>query len=1314
MALLTRLLALVTVALLPAIATLVYNEIDYRRTREAEIHEQALHFAYLVSAEQDRIVEGVRSTLVALAQLPQFAAHDGAGCFEQLHKVRSQSPSFESIAAIDADGTLLCDGGTADGVPADLDRRIDMRHVLAAGGFAVDGMIGRDAATPDGAPRLAISYPFRDEAGAVRGVLVAALRLDWLAEQVRPKSLPSNASVTVADRDGHMLVRLPEAERAGDLFPESWRWMITAKKPATKAGFGIDGLPRIIAYLPAAQSPNGLFVSVGIDAGAAFAAIHRATKRGLAVILAGILVSLLAAWFGARHFLRPVGGLMAAVAAWQRGDYQVRAGVRTHSELGRLGEAFDRMAEALGDRERLLEEKAQRARHAAALLTDALESTTDCVFMLDREWRVSYLNRHAERMMAGRGPHLVGTCFWDIFPESRGSIFERNYGRVMEEGQAISFAAYSVALARWVEVNVYPSADGIAVYYRDVSERKRAEEERERLIADLEIERARFSAIVENIPVGLLLAEAGSGRIVTGNRRAEEILRRPMLPVDGDGDGDTGGEVLPAACCIGFRPDGKPLVADEWPLARALRGETVRGDEILYHGEDGAVSWIRMSSAPVRDRNGAIVGGVLALFDIGPEKQAEAALRDSRQRLQLAQDAAGIGTWDWDLRTGDVRWSPEEFKLFGVDPATARPDTAAPDEEAIAGAGIVTGEIFRACLHPDDRRRVDAEFRAAIAMGGLLETEFRVVRSDGVRWMVARGKVVADRADIPVRLIGVNWDVTERRAAETALREMNETLELRVRERTAQLAASEARHRAFFENAPEYLFLLRATRDGTLVYDDVNPAAEQLYAAPRGALLGRTVREVLEPEWAAEIEGYAGECIVTGRRQQALVQRSFPAGPSRLIDLVVAPVPITEGQDRLVIVSGRDVTESKRAEEQLAHAQRLEAVGQLTGGVAHDFNNLLTVVIGNLDFVKTRARDDEKLWRIADNAQRAAERGARLTAQLLAFARKQRLKPETVHVGRAIGDIRELVRRAIGETIKIRITVAQDLWSCHLDAAQFEAAILNLTINARDAMPNGGTLTIRTVNKTVDRDRAKSLGLPPGDYVRVVVSDTGTGMSPEVMQRAFEPFFTTKPVGKGTGLGLSQLYGFIRQSGGTVTIESAFGEGTSVALYLPRTEAGAETGAAAAKTDPSGHTAAAERPALPVGRTVLAVEDEGDVLQVIEASLGALGCRVVTARDGAEALRVLEGGGKIDLLFTDIVMPNGMSGVELARTAQRLHPGIKVLLTTGYARDVQNDGDEYDVIDKPYRRDELVQRVGAIFEPKETAAAPVHAAALVN
>jgi PAS domain S-box-containing protein len=639
----------------------------------------------------------------------------------------------------------------------------------------------------------------------------------------------------------------------------------------------------------------------------------------------------------------------------------------------------------------------------------------------------------------------------------------------------------------------------------------------------------------------------------------------------------------------------------------------------------------------------------------------------------------------------------------------ARQDAAAPDEEAVAGAGIVTTENVRACLHPDDEPRVDAEFRAAIASGGLLETEFRVVRSDGVRWIMARGKVVADEAGRPVRMIGVNWDVTERRTAETALREMNETLELRVRERTAQLAASEARHRAFFENAPEYLFLLRATADGALVYDDVNPAAEQLYAAQRGMLLGRSVREVLAPEWGAEIEGYARECILTGRRQQGLVQRSFPTGTARLIDLVIAPVPIPEGHDPLVIASGRDVTESKRAEEQLAHAQRMEAVGQLTGGVAHDFNNLLTVVIGNLDFIKSRARDDEKLWRIADNAQRAAERGARLTAQLLAFARKQRLKPETVQIGRAIGEIRELVRRAVGETIKIRITVTPELWSCHLDAAQFEAAILNLTLNARDAMPNGGTLTVRAANQTLDRERGKSLGLPPGDYVRVVVSDTGTGMSPEVMQRAFEPFFTTKPVGKGTGLGLSQLYGFVSQSGGTVTIDSAFGRGTSVALYLPRAEAGTEAGgaeepAALAAPDPRPPHAARTAPA--VARTVLAVEDEADVLQVIEASLGALGYRVLTARDGAEALRLLERDGQIDLLFTDVVMPNGMSGVELARMAQQLHPGIKVLLTTGYSRDVQDDTEEYDIIDKPYRRDELVARVGAMFE----AAAPSRSA----
>lgn len=381
-----------------------------------------------------------------------------------------------------------------------------------------------------------------------------------------------------------------------------------------------------------------------------------------------------------------------------------------------------------------------------------------------------------------------------------------------------------------------------------------------------------------------------------------------------------------------------------------------------------------------------------------------------------------------------------------------------------------------------------------------------------------------------------------------------------------------------------------------------------------------------------------------------------------------------------------EMAERQKVETALRQSQQLEAVAQLTGGVAHDFNNLLTVVIGQAESIIMAAEGNERIVRMATAAQRVAERGAQLTSQLLAFSRRQRLRPEAVIVGRVLAEIGDLVRRAVGETITVDIAADPLLWRSLVDSAQFEAAVLNLAVNARDAMPDGGNLTIEAGNRTVTAADAGGLNVGPGEYVRVAVCDTGHGMTPEVLRRSFEPFFTTKDVGKGTGLGLSQIYGFARQSGGTATADSVPGRGTTIALYLPRAMA-----EAAAESAPQ------PRPAPSSGqdRTILIVEDQEEVREVIEASLAELGFRTLSAPDGIAARRILESGQPIDLLLTDIVMPNGVGGVELAQWARRVRQDLKILLISGYARrnQAQPAPDGFPVLEKPFRQAELADAV---------------------
>ncbi|HEX9464516.1 MAG TPA: ATP-binding protein [Alphaproteobacteria bacterium] len=392
-----------------------------------------------------------------------------------------------------------------------------------------------------------------------------------------------------------------------------------------------------------------------------------------------------------------------------------------------------------------------------------------------------------------------------------------------------------------------------------------------------------------------------------------------------------------------------------------------------------------------------------------------------------------------------------------------------------------------------------------------------------------------------------------------------------------------------------------------------------------------------------------------------------------------------------------EVTRRREAESALYQAQKLEAVGQLTGGVAHDFNNLLMVISGNLDLL-SKAVTDERLRRLIGAAQKGATRGQQLTAQLLAFARRQTLRPETSNVNDLVREFDVLAGRLMGEAYEIEFDLSPGAWPCHVDPAQLGSALLNLVLNARDAMPRGGQLAVRTRNVTIDTNEAAKYGPEAtiGDYVLIEVEDTGAGMPPQVVARATEPFFTTKEIGKGTGLGLSQVYGFVRQSGGFLVIQSAPEQGTRVQIYLPR---------AALTQAADGATATLPAPAGT--ETILVVEDDEDVRNLVASLLEGLGYQTFVARNAPEALQFVDGNANtpINLLLTDIVMPGGMSGVDLVREVRQRRPNISVLLTTAYAAAdalVRNSGEDLPILSKPYRQNDLAVKIRGVLDQRHT------------
>jgi PAS domain S-box-containing protein len=389
----------------------------------------------------------------------------------------------------------------------------------------------------------------------------------------------------------------------------------------------------------------------------------------------------------------------------------------------------------------------------------------------------------------------------------------------------------------------------------------------------------------------------------------------------------------------------------------------------------------------------------------------------------------------------------------------------------------------------------------------------------------------------------------------------------------------------------------------------------------------------------------------------------------------------------------RDMTERRVMQEQLHQAQKMEAVGQLTGGVAHDFNNLLTVILGNLDKLSQLLTPDQvRCRRYVDQAMQASERAAGLTQQLLAFARRQPLRPKPVDINRLVGRWSDLIRRTLPEKIAIRVVSEQDVGMASVDANQLESSLLNLAVNARDAMPNGGNLTIETATTEVSESDAQLMELLPGGYVLICISDTGTGMSQEVMQRAFDPFFTTKPLGQGTGLGLSQVFGFVKQSEGHIKIYSRLGHGTTIKIYLPRL-GGAESSADNLAKDP-GQTGR-HRP-----ETILVVEDNDAVRAFTTDTLRDFGFHVMEAVDASEALSILDKNKNVDLLFTDIGLP-GLNGRELAATVQRRYSRVRMLFTSGYAQMPAPEGSEklaeIPLLSKPFTRAQLFQQIAEVL-----------------
>ncbi|MBM0106017.1 PAS domain S-box protein [Steroidobacter sp. S1-65] len=474
-----------------------------------------------------------------------------------------------------------------------------------------------------------------------------------------------------------------------------------------------------------------------------------------------------------------------------------------------------------------------------------------------------------------------------------------------------------------------------------------------------------------------------------------------------------------------------------------------------------------------------------------------------------------------------------------------------------------------------------------------------------------------------------------------------------------------------------------------------NPGAERIKGYSAEEIVGRHFSEFYTPEDRAS--GLPARALAAAEKAGKfegegwrLRKDGTKFWASVLIDALRSPEGELVGFAKIT----RDMTERRLMQEQLHQSQKMEAIGQLTGGVAHDFNNLLTVILGNLDTLAQQLPAEQLRWRRSvEQALRAAERAAGLTQQLLAFARRQPLKPKPVELNRLLASWTDMIRRTLPESISIRRVEDEGAGIVEVDANQLESALLNLVVNARDAMPNGGTLTIETATALLGAEDVKlQPDLRPGSYAVICVTDTGMGMTPEVLERAFDPFFTTKPIGQGTGLGLSQVFGFVKQSGGNLKLYSRPGHGTTIKMYLPQVDDGQERSAQ------QGAVATMNRARK---ETILVVEDNDAVRSFTCDTLRDFGFNVIESVDASEALRILDHNRNVDLLFTDIGLP-GLNGRELAATVQRRYPQLRVLFTSGYAQmpspTTSRSVMDIPLLSKPFTRAQLYERISQSLE----------------
>lgn len=921
-----------------------------------------------------------------------------------------------------------------------------------------------------------------------------------------------------------------------------------------------------------------------------------------------------------------------------------------------------------------------------AFYRQVVDAATDhAIIALSSEGQVTLWNRGAEQLLGWTAQEMIGQHLDRIFPDAEGrTAFAGRMDRARRTGHHADEDWRMTRSGRrfWAsgEMRIIKDEAGKIDGFVKVLRDRTAEHEASLALQRSE-ERSRRAQKAGN--VGVFTLDVASGWM---EPTAEACRIFGLEPSDG----------LPASAFEDIIvPEDREIASN---AQRRGAGDVARDVEYrVRRPSDGAIRIVARRAELEYDAAGKPMRMVGVVQDVTDQRalqtaalESEAQARRDAERVQLALAAGAIiGTWVWDIEADQFTIDEQFAESFGIDPSLGR-------------EGIPLEQII-ATVHPDDKPGLTQAIEDVVARGGAYAHQYRVRRADGrYYWIEANGRV-EQTIEGRTRFPGVLLDIEHRRTLEQD------------RDAAHRLLAT------VLEAVPGVVYA--KDREGRMLMG--NGGTSELLGLPPETFLGRTDLENLEDKAQARaVMANDRRIMDSGEPEQLVEHVALPDGThavwlsqkaplrdeaGQVVGLVGASVNITdrvraeselrELNQTLEQRIADAVAEREQAEEALRQGQKMEAIGQLTGGIAHDFNNLLSIIMGSVELairaVGKAEAPDPRVQKMLGNAMTGANRAAALTQRLLAFSRRQPLAPRPTSLVTLVQGMGDLLERSLGETIRVETALPPDLWTVEVDANQLESALLNLAVNARDAMPAGGVLHIEARNLVMgDEASAPAQGMAPGPWVRIDVRDTGAGMSPEVASRVFEPFFTTKEQGKGTGLGLSMVYGFVTQSGGHVALRSAAGEGTLVSLYLPRLHS---------ETEPDTPPTSQGAPGNPASRgaTILVVEDNEGVRHFTVECLMELGYTVLEAEDATSALAIITRPEQpIDLLLTDVIMP-GRSGRELADEALRIRPALKVLFMSGYPRDaIVHDGrlDEgVELLAKPFTFEALSARLAAML-----------------